>query len=71
MFEWLQNLIQRGCHSIALRSYRWRRRKVIYLGKPQVHWQDPLSLLWYSENTAMRLLKARILDEASRQSQSL
>ena len=66
MFEWLQNLIQRSCHSIALRSYRWQRKKVIYLGKKQIQWQDPLSLLWYSESTAMRLLKARILDEAGR-----
>ena len=66
MFEFLHNLSQRLSNGCVLRSCRWQRRKSIYLGKKVIQWQDPLSLHWYSENTALRLVRVRVLDELNR-----
>ncbi|WP_022948747.1 hypothetical protein [Methylohalobius crimeensis] len=63
MFAFIHNLIVRQFNQLVLSSYRWQRRRCLYLGEKVVQWQDPLSLLWYSENTALQLVKARALDE--------
>lgn len=63
MFTYINQWIVRQINYLVLRTYRWRRRKCIYLGKKVEQWQDPWSLLWYSENTALQVVKARALDE--------
>ncbi len=44
-------------------GYGWKRDRYSRLGIPVVRWQDPLSMLWYSENTALKLLKVQLIDQ--------
>lgn len=66
MFAFINNLIVRQINKLVLSNYCWHRRKCLYLGEKVEQWQDPLSLLWYSENTALQIVKARVLDEYPR-----
>ncbi len=49
--------------SFFLWGYGWKRDRYLRLGKSVIRWQDPLSMLWYSENTALKLLKVQIIDQ--------
>ncbi len=63
MFEFLQKKILGFFTAAALKSYGWQSRRTICPGGGTKQWQDPFSLLWYSENTALRLMKVQALDE--------
>ena len=66
MIESIQQLVVKTIRAFVLRGYGWKRRKSIRLGRPTMQWRDPMSLLWYSEHTAMKLLKVQAMDEYRR-----
>lgn len=63
MFKFLQKTFHDFFTAVALKSYGWQSRRTLYLGSRITQWQDPYSSLWYSENTALKLMKVQALDE--------
>lgn len=55
--------IKQQLWGFLLWSYGWKRDRYLRLGKPVVRWQDPLSMLWYSEDPALKLLKIQVIDQ--------
>ncbi len=62
MIDKFFNYFHQQLRCLTLWGYGWKRRKTIVLSKPVQQWQDPITGLWYQENTAVRLLKVNVLD---------
>jgi hypothetical protein len=63
MFTILGNYVRGVIRGLMLESYGWRRRKGMYQGRLTIQWQDPHSLHWYAEKTALRLMRVQALDQ--------
>lgn len=56
-------LLRRQLNALALKGYGWKRRKQRLDVSYRIEWQDPYSGHWYTEKTALRLLKSALLAE--------
>lgn len=56
-------LLRRQLNALALKGYGWKRRKQRLGVSYRIEWQDPYSGHWYTEKTALRLLKSALLTE--------
>ena len=63
MLTILENHIISFFRGLMLESYGWQRSKGMYQGRLTIRWQDPNSLHWYSEQTALRLMQVQALDQ--------
>lgn len=66
MFENIVRVLNHVIRVIILRSYSWKSRKIIYLGKPAIQWRDPSTNVWVCERAAMRLLTVQVTDSYQR-----
>lgn len=62
MFTILENYVRGVINGLMLESYGWQRRKGMYRGHLTIQWQDPYSLHWYTEKTALRLMRVQALE---------
>jgi hypothetical protein len=65
-----ENLLNRCLRALALRGYGWKRRKQRESLSCRIEWQDPVTGHWYTEKTALRLLKGTILAQYDKPSRN-
>ena len=66
MLKRLEQFFDHQFKSLILRGYGWKPEQRRRQGRMAVQWQDPLSLLWYSEDMAVKLVKIQAIDEYDR-----
>lgn len=63
MISIIDNFLEHSYKALIFWGSGWKRRKQMLRRRWVLQWRDPQTGLWYSEKTALRLLKVQALEQ--------